>query len=139
MADMMNAPLWYPDQVKEYPKQSKPRELTAAERKTYPVYTGLLKYFPDALMEVAHVSKVGNDQHNPGQPLHWARGKSMDQLDALSRHLTDHASGKRRDPDGERILAKVVWRGLAELQLEIERDRDYINPNAGDGQPNKGD
>lgn len=94
--------------------------MDAATRKTYPLYSGLLRYFPDALMEVAHLSKVGNDQHNPGQPLHWAREKSTDQLDALMRHLKDAGT---RDTDGERHTAKVAWRALAELQLEIERDR----------------
>lgn len=93
---------------------------TEAEvRKTYPLYTGLLKYFPDALAAVAHLSKVGNDQHNPGQPLHWDRDKSKDQLDAMMRHLKDHAKGDF-DTDGERHLTKAVWRGLAELQLALE-------------------
>ena len=96
--------------------------MDAATRKTYPLYSGLLKYFPDALMEVAHLSKVGNDQHNPGQPLHWNRAKSQDQLDALMRHLKDAGT---RDTDGERHSAKVALRALAELQLELERDRMY--------------
>lgn len=100
--------------------------MTPEERKTYPLYSGLLRYFPDALMEVAHLSKVGNDQHNPGQPLHWDRSKSQDQEDALMRHLKDAGT---RDTDGERHRAKVAWRALAALQLEIESERDYIDPN----------
>ena len=36
-----------------------------------------------ALAEVARVSKAGNDQHNPGQPLHWARDKSADHADCV--------------------------------------------------------
>lgn len=104
--------------------KDKPKLTEAAIRKTYPLYSGLLKYFPDALMEVAHLSKVGNDQHNPGEPLHWDRSKSQDQLDALMRHLKDAGT---RDTDGERHTTKVAWRALAELQLEIERDRAYIS------------
>lgn len=90
-------------------------------RKDVPLYSGVLAYFPDALKEVAKVSKVGNDQHNPGQPLHWAREKSTDQLDALVRHLADHSKGEIFDTDGERHLAKVAWRALAQLQLDLEK------------------
>lgn len=89
----------------------------AKERKTYPLYSGLLKYFPDALCEVAHVSFVGNQQHNPGKPLHWAREKSADQEDTLLRHLLESGT---IDTDGVRHSAKLAWRALAILQLEIE-------------------
>ena len=44
------------------------QNLTAEERKARPMATGVLDYFPNALMYVAYVSKVGNDQHNPGEP-----------------------------------------------------------------------
>lgn len=80
---------------------------------------GLLFYFPDALACVANVSKRGNDQHNPGQPLHHARGKSTDHADCIIRHLA-HAG--QRDSDGVRETAKAAWRSLALLQEEIERD-----------------
>lgn len=96
-------------------------EPEAQRRKALPIYSGVLKYFPDALLEVARVSKVGNDQHNPGQPLHWAREKSTDQLDAAVRHLVDHANGKIRDSDDTFHLAKAAWRILAELQLLLEK------------------
>src|ERR1700722_11536324 len=43
------------------------------ERKTYPVLSGCVKYFPAALAGVAKISKLGNDKHNPGEPLHHAR------------------------------------------------------------------
>ena len=87
------------------------------ERKTYPVGTGVLDYFPLALAEVAHVSWVGNEQHNPGTPLHWDRSKSTDEADALVRHFLQRGS---RDSDGLRHSAKVAWRALALLQKEIE-------------------
>jgi hypothetical protein len=86
------------------------------------MYQGLLAYFPDALEEVSHVSFVGNEQHNPGQPLHWAKEKSTDESDCIIRHLKDHAKGKKFDTDGLRHLAKVAWRALANLQREIEAE-----------------
>jgi hypothetical protein len=92
-------------------------------RKDYPLFSGVLRYFPDALLEVAHCSKVGNDQHNPGEPLHWAREKSTDDADALVRHLLD--AGKV-DDDGVRHSAKAAWRALAVLQKEIEAEHAAI-------------
>lgn len=89
----------------------------AADRKAVPLVSGLLDYFPAALMAVAAISKVGNDQHNPGQPLHWERPKSGDEADALLRHLVDRGL---IDTDGARHSAKVAWRALALLQKELE-------------------
>lgn len=88
-------------------------------RKQTPVFTGVLNYFPDAIREVARVSYVGNQQHNPDKPLHWDRSKSGDELDALSRHLLEAGT---IDTDGIRHSAKVAWRALANLQKEIENE-----------------
>lgn len=90
------------------------------KRKQMPIVRGVLDYFPDAIAEVAHVSYVGNEQHNPGEEMHWARGKSMDQEDCLVRHLMERGT---LDSDGLRHSAKVAWRALALLQLEIEADK----------------
>jgi hypothetical protein len=97
---------------------------SSAQRKAEPVFSGVLAYFPDALCEVAACSKAGNDKHNPGEPLHWAKEKSTDETDACARHLVDRARGEVRDPeDNVRHLAKVAWRALAALQREIEAER----------------
>ena len=92
----------------------------ALARKQRPVATGVLDYFPDAILEVSRVSFVGNEQHNPGSPLHWDRAKSTDEADALMRHMLQRGT---RDTDGLRHTAKVAWRALALLQKEIEADR----------------
>lgn len=89
-----------------------------ADRKNIPVGTGVLDYFPAALVEIAKVSKAGNDQHNPGQPLHWARGKSTDHSDTIIRHWLERGTF---DTDGQRHSAKLAWRSLANLQEEMER------------------
>lgn len=89
----------------------------AKERKNFPVTTGVLDYFPDAIIAIAEVSLVGNEQHNPGEPLHWARSKSKDQADCIGRHLIQRGT---LDTDGVRHSAKLAWRALALLQEELE-------------------
>ena len=98
-------------------------DLTAQERKQRPMFRGLFRYFPDALEAVSYVSYVGNQQHNPGQDLHWDKSKSTDNADALLRHLKEYAEGKKIDSDGLSILSKVAWRALAVLEIEIEREK----------------
>ena len=94
--------------------------MDAKDRKERPLFSGVLKYFPDALLEVAYVSFKGNEQHNPGSPLHWDRSKSTDEADACARHL---AQSGTYDTDGVRHTAKVAWRALALLQKEIEQEK----------------
>lgn len=91
----------------------------AVSRKETPVFSGVLKYFPDAIKAVARCSFVGNDQHNPNTSLHWDRSKSGDELDAMTRHLLDAGT---LDTDGIRHSTKVAWRSLANLQKEIENE-----------------
>jgi hypothetical protein len=112
-------------------------------RKAIPIFEGVVMYFPKALAAVAEVSHAGNQQHNPGEPLHWARGKSMDQYNTALRHMMDHRMGggrldpqqegqeinngwrmETRDKDGVRHLAKAAWRILAALQLAIEEEEE---------------
>lgn len=90
----------------------------AQQRKTTPVFSGVLMYFPDAIREIAKCSQIGNDQHHAGEPLHWAREKSGDELDALTRHLMEAGT---IDTDGVRHSTKVAWRALANLQKELEK------------------
>jgi hypothetical protein len=93
---------------------------SAQARKNLPLATGLLDYFPDALILVAAVSKIGSEQHNPGKPLFWDRTKSTDEADCLLRHFIDRGTF---DTDGVRHSAKVAWRALALLQKELEAAR----------------
>ncbi len=82
----------------------------AQDRKDIPIYSGVIRYFPDALAAVAKLSKKGNDQHNPGMDLFWDRSKSGDELDAMMRHVIDE------DWDA------VAWRALAHLQKHLEEE-----------------
>lgn len=91
----------------------------AQERKDTPVFTGVLKYFPNAIKYVSQVSKAGNDQHHPDKPLHWDKSKSADETDALARHLIDH-SVDPMDTDGILHLGKVAWRALAALERYLD-------------------
>ena len=97
-------------------------EPTKAEgRKSTPVYSGVLKYFPNALKEVSKCSLAGQKQHNQGDELYWDKNKSNDNEDALVRHLIDHSSNPL-DDDGVLHLAKVAWRALASLEIYLDKD-----------------
>lgn len=98
----------------------------AKERKATPLYSGLVKYFPDALAAVAQLSQIANEQHNPGTPVHWDRSKSTDELDCLLRHLFEAGT---IDSDGVRHSTKVAWRALANLQKELEAAQTEETPH----------
>jgi len=89
----------------------------ALARKNTPVWSGFVDYFPLAMQEVARLSWVGNEQHNPGTELHWDREKSGDERDAMMRHLIDAGT---IDSDGVRHSTKAAWRAMANLEKELE-------------------
>lgn len=84
----------------------------AKERKQYPLYRGLFKFFPDALAAVAHRSYMGSAQHHGEDGgVWWDRSKSGDELDAMLRHVLEE------DWDA------VAWRALAHLQKQLEKEK----------------
>ena len=89
----------------------------SAARKNLPIAQIMQRYFPKAFAYVALVAKRGNDQHNPGEPMHWAREKSSDHTDCIARHLIDAG---QKDGKGIRHSGGLAWRALANLQLELE-------------------
>jgi len=92
--------------------------MDSARRKEFPVTTGCFDYFRDALLAVSHMSFKGNQKHNPGEPLHWARGKSADEPDAMGRHLLER---DEIDPlTKETVRVQLAWRALADLQKFLE-------------------
>lgn len=92
-------------------------DMTDAERKAVPL-AALFDYFPDALIEVARVIASGQTQHNTPT---WNRRKSNDHRNTLLRHFLQAGT---KEADGSRHSAKVVWRALAALQIEIEAERE---------------
>jgi hypothetical protein len=112
VGDFEPLPGWMPTVENSLPEDD-------STRLNYPMFDGLLAYFPNALAAVSEVSKIGNDQHNPGEPMHWARGKSTDHLNKIIRHAID--AGKK-DARGVRHSARLAWRALALLQEELERE-----------------
>ena len=108
----------------QYSAAPQPAKMLLSEdpqtRKDTPITSGVLDYFPLALAAVAQCSKVGNDQHNPGQPLHWDKDKSTDHADCIARHLIDRHTV---DTDGVSHTTKLAWRALALLQTTLEAER----------------
>jgi hypothetical protein len=100
-------------QLKKYDEGKTSAQL----RKETPIFSGVLMYFPKAIAEVARLSFIANEQHNPGTKMHWDRSKSGDELDALTRHLMQAGT---IDTDGQRHSTKICWRALANLEKELE-------------------
>lgn len=98
----------------------------SANRKRYPITSGFLDYFPDAVQAGAEVSFVGNLKHNPGEPMHHARGKSSDHADCIARHLVERGGFVDEEIDGKvyriRHSAALFWRAGALLQEELEAE-----------------
>jgi hypothetical protein len=101
------------------------------QREEFPLYTYHFDYFPDAFLEEVRVSWVGNQQHNPGEAMRWAREKSSDHMNKAFRHLWDYGRGVKKDTDNTYHLAKVIWRLKARLQLDIEAERNSPQATVG--------
>lgn len=95
-------------------------------RKDVPLAAGCLFYFPDTFAAIAALSKKGNEKHNPGQPLHWSRGKSNDHADCIMRHLVDSGPDHTAVDEEDQVLhaVKVAWRACALAQIAIETVRE---------------
>ena len=86
----------------------------SAQRKEYPMYRGLFRYFPKALAAVSNHSFKGGQQHGH-ESLHWDRSKSSDDPDALLRHVLEE------DWHG------AAWRALACLEKHLEERIEQEN------------
>lgn len=98
----------------------------AVIRKMMPVGTVAKKYFPLARRAEAAVSWLGNEKHNPGEELNWARDKSNDHLDCAGRHLTESDDWDVTVlPDGRAYAvlhaAQLAWRASALAELAAEK------------------
>ncbi len=89
----------------------------AKERKSIPLYRGLVRYFSKTLIAIAKLSMIGNEQHNPGQELHWSKDKSTDHADTLMRHLFETGT---IDSDLVPHDVKVAWRACANCETYLD-------------------
>jgi len=117
---MSNKTVYYCNRHKKPFVDGKCPNCSLPRRKQRPVFNGVMNYFPDAIMSISHCSYKGNEQHNPGQPLHWSRHKSSDHMDAAARHMLQY---DEIDEDDIPHLTKAAWRLLAQLQLMIEEEK----------------
>lgn len=92
---------------------------SSQRRKDQPMFSGFLAYCPAAVALVSELSRLGNEKHNPGQPLHHARGKSSDHGDCLLRHQAAYLAV---DKDTAMLHAvAVAWRAMIQLQELAEQ------------------
>lgn len=95
-------------------------------RKDQPVFAGFLQYMPAAIRLASELSRIGNEKHNPGEPMYHNRSKSSDNGEALVRHQMDVG---QIDPDTDLDYAvHVFWR--AGIQLQVLCETKYGWPKA---------
>lgn len=118
-------------EISSIQRDAEPTVLSDSQvRKMMPVGTVATEYFPLGDRGRAAVSWVGNEKHNPGEHLHWSRGKSDDHENALLRHLQDMKAPGADGwdtyelPDGRvyqvRHASAASWRASAIAQLDAE-------------------
>jgi hypothetical protein len=105
-------------------------------RKMLPIFKYITRYFPKAHREVTKVCVVNNVRYNPDREpsdINWVRGKSPDQLGSAFRHMLESAIDDKvfesvpaditqvTGIDRVYVLAEVMWRIGAALELEIEK------------------
>jgi len=107
----------------------------AQARKEVPVLSGFLLYFPRACAAVAAHSLRANEQHNPGEPMHWAEEKSIGDGNEIVRHTMEALFLFNRQGRSDGVydaLAATAWRAL-EL---LERYLRWIEPFDSSGEEN---
>jgi len=97
----------------------------SATRKQIPMFDGLIGYFPNACAYVSHVSLRANEQHNPGQPMHWAFDKSIGTGNEIIKHLAEQGT---TDTDGLLHTGKAAWRALELLERELLASNPALKP-----------
>lgn len=99
----------------------------SAKRKEFPVYSGFVAYFPNAMAQVAHLSYLGNQKHHKDKPLHWDQSKSTDEKDCEMRHMIDAMQAESHD---EMVLelASKAWRAMADLERYLTGKCTYTQP-----------
>lgn len=95
-----------------------------------PMGQGLLAYFPEALGEVAHVSRYGKEKYETAYvERNWAKVEDGEQryLDAALRHITAHLTGQTYDVEsGHPHLAHAAWSILAAREIGLATLRERV-------------
>jgi len=84
-----------------------------------PVFQGVFKYFPRALVAVAGVSQAGSAKYT------WGGWKTVDNgvtrySNAMARHLLEEDISPYDQDTGCLHAAQVAWNALARLELILE-------------------
>jgi len=95
-----------------------------------PMGQGLLAYFPEALWEVAQVSRYGKEKYETTYAeRNWTKVEDGEQryLDAALRHITAHLTGQTYDLEsGHPHLAHAAWSILAARELGVANLRGQL-------------
>jgi hypothetical protein len=99
------------------------RSVQAAQQKAskVPAWQGVVAYFPNALLAVAAISKMGAEKHNGGiLPTKWRDYPAEVYADALARHLFDESKGYYDSESAMLHAGHLAWNALARLEKLLE-------------------
>lgn len=82
-----------------------------------------LMYFPKAFLAKAKHSWESNEKHNPGEPMHWAKDKSLGDGNQVMRHLMEAMEALEiGDRDvAEYHLTATSWRADELLERFLDK------------------
>ena len=95
----------------------------AEEEYKPPSVTHVLRFFPEAMEELALVCEAGGKKYHGGN-VSWDRARSVHDMESLGRHLMQCVSDplSMNDDSDTYHLAHVAWRALAALQRALDYD-----------------
>lgn len=94
-----------------------------------PVFQGLFRYFPRALLAVASVSQHGFEKYQE-----WGGWKKLQDAknrydNAFGRHVLEEGKGHTVDESAHLIAAHTAWNALARLELMLmEMEQGHQEP-----------
>ena len=85
-----------------------------------PVWQGVFANFPNALLQVAHVSRYGQTKHPSYQNWQQVPDALNRYRDGLGRHMLEIAAGEQFDAESKLLhAAHFAWNALAVLELQL--------------------
>jgi hypothetical protein len=96
-----------------------------------PVWQGVFANFPNAMLQVAHVSRYGQTKYPSYQDWQQLPDALNRYRDGLGRHMLEIAAGEQFDAESKLLhAAHFAWNALAVLELQLREVAARDNASA---------